>query len=352
VKTLVAAALVLAACGGAARAPVFVERAPGGLEAIDPGTADPALLSARACAGCHRAQHAEWGSSRHALAWTNGIFRREYREQPRRWCVNCHAPLAPQVAEVAAGGGALADEGVGCAACHLRAGRVVARAHHDGSPHDTLADPAFGGAALCAGCHEFTFPMVDGDDEVRALSTHPMQATVSQFAAGPYRASAAGCRACHAPEGGHAYPGGHDVEMLRRALELSVCRDGAVAVIGLANRGAGHSVPTGDVHRHINLRVWRSAAPERLVEIFLGRRFEPAPDGGKLTTWDSTLGAGERRSYRVDPASLGAEGPLRVELDFVYTADENPVPARAPGEPTVQVVSDLSRAPEELPACR
>jgi hypothetical protein len=139
--------------------------------------------------------------------------------------------------------------------------------------------------------------------------------------------------------------------MLRHALALDVCRDGAAVVATLENRGAGHHVPTGDVHRHVNLRAWRSSAPERLVEAFLGRRFEPEDDGGKRTTWDSTLAPGARQALRLDPRALGDDGPLRVDVRFVYTADENPAAGRDPGEPTATVVHDLTVRPEELPPC-
>ena len=350
-RRLLVSSLVVAACGGGGAA--LVERAPGGLAPIEPGTRDAALLSSAACARCHRGQHAEWTESRHAAAWTNGIFRREYRAKPSRWCVHCHAPLAPQVAEVAAGGPTpLADEGVGCASCHVRGGRIVAREQRPGSPHATLARADFGGPATCAGCHQFAYPVFDADGEVRRLSAFPMQDTVAQFHAGPMNAMADGCRGCHALSPyGHRYPGAHDPAMLERALALELCRDGDTLVMALENRGAGHHVPTGDVHRHINLRAWRSEAPERLHEIFIGRRFEPDAAGGKRTVWDSTLPPRQRRLFRVDPASLGGAGAIRVELVYVYTADETPRPGRDPGEPTSRVIEERRVRFEELPAC-
>ena len=150
--------------------------------------------------------------------------------------------------------------------------------------------------------------------------------------------------------GEHAYPGGHDPAMLARALELETCRDGPFVVIGLRNRGAGHRVPTGDVHRHVVVRAWRSAAPEKLYEIFVGRRFTPAPDGGKTVIWDSTLAPGERRRWKVAATELGDDdGPVRTELRYVYTIDENP--RRDPGEPTYTVVAGGASRFEELPAC-
>lgn len=336
------------------------ERGPGGLVPIDPGTAEPDLLSAAACGACHEAEHRAWQTSRHALAWTNGIFRREYGENPRPWCIHCHAPLVPQVAEARAGGGPLADEGVGCAACHVRAGRIVARARRPGSPHDTVVARGFGGPAFCGGCHEFPFPVFDHDGEVRRLSSLPMQATVSQFLAAR-RAGAVpapgiddGCRTCHAADAaGHAYPGAHDPAMLARALRFDVCREGQapVAVIEIENRGAGHNVPTGDIHRHMVARAWRSSAPERLFEAFLGRRFAIDPAGGKRTTWDSTLAPGERRRYRVPLASLGGEAdePVAFELRYVYVRDEHP--RQHPGEPTFRIVAERRARAEDLLPC-
>ncbi len=345
--------LLLLGCGAATPAPDVRERAPGGLEPIDPGTTSAELLSAAACARCHEAEHAEWKTSRHALAWTNGIFQREYRDEPRQWCVNCHAPTAPQVAEARThGGGPLADEGVGCAACHVRGGRIVAAARAASSPHDTLVRPGFGGADTCAGCHEFGFPVIDDDGEVRALTAHPMQATVTQFRRGPFADARDGCLTCHGGgTSGHAFPGAHDPGMLERALRFDVCRDGVAVVMSIENHGAGHNVPTGDVHRHINVRAWRSSAPERLHEIFLGRRFTPLPGGGKETTWDSTLAPGATQRHRVEASALGGDGPIRFEVRYVYTVDENPRPHRDPGEPVSRVIAERSATLEELPTC-
>jgi hypothetical protein len=346
------AAVVLAACAlppGAPRppeAPTFAPAA-GGLAPVEPGTRDPALLSASGCKPCHEAEHRAWSGSRHAAAWTNGIFQREYRDRPRDWCIHCHAPLAPQTAQAKLGGGPLADEGVGCATCHVRDGRIVARVRKPGSPHDARVSPRFGSADFCGGCHEFGFPIIDRHGVVTALTEHPMQATIRQFKAGPFARSADGCHTCHLP---HAHPGAHDPGMLRGALSFSVCRDGDAAVMSLANTGAGHNVPTGDVHRHINVRAWRSSAPERLFEAYVGRRFAIVEGGGKETTWDSTIPPGKRRTWRVPLADLGpAEEPVSFEVRYVYTADEHPPPVRDPGEPTSTVI--FEQRTEELSPC-
>lgn len=66
---------------------------------VDPRS--PAVMQRVAgCAECHPRQHSAWAGSRHGLAWTNPLFSLAFADEPRRWCVNCHAPLAAQAAEV------------------------------------------------------------------------------------------------------------------------------------------------------------------------------------------------------------------------------------------------------------
>ena len=344
-----------------------------GLAPVDAG-APAAQLSARACAACHADAHAEWRASRHGLAWTNAIFQREYRQQPLEWCVHCHAPLAEQLTELRALGSAeehpavrapielavpsgrapeaasapasssLAAEGVTCAVCHLRAGRIVAADHRPSSPHDTDVRVGFGGPAFCAGCHQFNFPRIEGAGptaHVVGYAAHPMQDTVDQHARGPLAQTT--CRACHAiSPGRHAYPGGHDPAMLARAVELSTCRSGAALRLTLTNVGAGHNVPTGDLHRHLVLRAWRPGAPERLFEATFGRTFEADPAGGKRPTSDATLPPRATRVTDVPAAALGpavAAEPIRVELRLVYTIDEFPFRGRELDEPTFATVA-------------
>ena len=90
------------------------------------------------------------------------------------------------------GGGALADEGVNCAVCHIRGGRVLARRKGPASPHDTDVRADYGGPAFCAGCHQFNFPVIapdptrQGPGRVTGYTAHPMQDTVAQHARGPH----------------------------------------------------------------------------------------------------------------------------------------------------------------------
>jgi hypothetical protein len=333
---------------------------PRGLAPIDAG--DAGNLRAAACAGCHANVHADWADSRHGRAWTNAIFQREYRDRPLEWCVHCHAPLVEQLAEVRRGAasvpGALAAEGINCAVCHIREGRVLARRRSPQSPHDTDTRADFGGPNYCAGCHQFNFPIIEADPagkgpgRVTRYTAHPMQDTVNEHARGPHADKA--CATCHQREpAAHRFPGGHDAAMIGGALQMDACRDGRMLVVTLANSGAGHNVPTGDLHRHLVFRVWHASAPEHLKEIVLGRRFAPAPDGGKRTTSDTTIRAGETRRLRLPIArSRSTTGePLSLELRLVYTIDEFPFRGRELAEPTFATMLARELDWTSMPRC-
>ena len=345
-------ALALATRGSAA------ELFPNGLAPLDIGA--PVLGSSKACVGCHPQVHAEWATSRHGQAFTNAIFQREYRDRPLDWCVHCHAPLREQLDQVHAGGGALADEGITCAACHVRQGRILARAHAPGSPHDTDVRVDFGAPSFCAGCHQFNFPRiaedaVDVPGRVVGYTAHPMQDTVAQHARGPWAQQP--CLSCHrAGATGHLFPGGHDPGMLERAARLEACRAGGALEVRIVNAGAGHHLPTGDLHRHLVLRAWRASAPERLHETVLGRRFEPDLQGGKRTIADDTLPPRSSRTVSLLPGTLGPPGraaePISIELRLVYTIDEIPFRGRELAEPTYARVVTLEVPWPSVPACR
>jgi hypothetical protein len=303
-----------------------------GAALLDPGKTPRELLSARACAGCHVEAHAEWQASRHGLAWTNRIFQREYRERENPWCVTCHAPFG-----LTGAAASVASEGVSCAVCHVRDGQIHARSHRAGSPHATVVHDDFGDPSFCAGCHQFAFPE----------SRLPMQNTVAEHTAGS-RAEIP-CRSCHAATPGHhAYPGGHDAGMWIRALGVEVCHDGKGVLVRLENKGAGHRIPTGDVHRHLVLRAWRPSVPEAVQETVLGRRYTLDGDGAKKLLADTSLAPGEARTIR---ASFARDPePIAVELRYVFVTDE--FPRRDLGEPAFLSIYAGRADEKRWPRCR
>lgn len=309
-----------------------------------------AKSSAEACRDCHALEYKEWRGSRHSLAWSNDFFQYDYQKDKRQWCRNCHIPLVAQQKNTEAAI-ALRAEGVNCIACHVRGDVFFAKRKRPGSPHNTQARTSFGDDQFCAGCHQFNFPIFDEHEELAGYTSLPMQATVAQFRAGPF-AKTHTCRDCHATSpGGHSYPGGHDLGMLRQALSFQVCRSGQRVQTVLTNIGAGHNVPTGDVHRHIVVKAWRSTAPEKLSEAFYGRRFEPVVSGGKETIWDSTLPPNTYRRWRFTANSLGGsqDEPINLEVRYLFGSRESYRPPFS--EPASQVVFRVRSAFGKLVSC-
>jgi hypothetical protein len=223
--------------------------------------------SSEACGACHEQTHAEWAASGHAGAFTDRRFQLAHRDEPARWCLDCHAPLRDL---------GRADEGVGCAACHgvegpIRSARrpgLRARLAHPVRYEPRLAEPEF-----CADCHEFTFPLHTPQYPF-SWGDEPMQATLTEWRTS---GSAESCQDCHMPLGGHRTTGAHDLALIRRTVSVSV-EGGAVT---LTADGAAHAVPTGDPFRRFVVELCRDeACTEVLARARFGRSFERTG-----TTW-------------------------------------------------------------------
>lgn len=309
----------------------------GGAAPLVVGTTPRAQLLAAPCAECHAEIVQQWRGSRHAVSWTNSTFQSEYAQRPRQWCVNCHAPFeSADTHDVA-----VAADGISCAVCHIREGRIHSAEKRAKSPHNTVVEKGYGGPQWCGSCHEFSFPRFDVDGEFAAYTNHPMQKTVSEHAAGPSRGVE--CRGCHTD---HAFAGAHTPAMLQRALRVAWCRDDDGVAVTVANVGAGHNVPTGDVHRHLALRVWRSSSPAQLFDAYLGRRFKPDPTGGNVTVFDGSVPPRTAHVFRVNAADLGgdADEAVNVEVRYVFVVDDIDRPAPGLTEPRwAPVFADRSR---------
>lgn len=229
------------------------------------------------CGACHtREQHA-FAASRHARASTNPTFRVAYEAGPRAWCLTCHAPLSAQQ-----GRKALA-EGVSCAACHLRGDAVLSARAPTAEAlavHPVVEEPRLRTSDFCARCHQFDAPVrATLEHENRFVSSGtPLQDTLSEWRASSYAPSTP-CQGCHMKEGSHAFPGGHDAELVRGTLEAEVRTDGkARAFATVRARGAGHAVPTGDPYRRLRLMVCADADCERVLgSAVFARSLESTP---------------------------------------------------------------------------
>ena len=100
-------------------------------------------LSAEECGLCHEAINEEWSGSMHARAWTDPYFQVDYRfDGSQQICLNCHTPLENQQEYRVVGfrdkekfdpilepnpifDAELQQEGVTCAVCHVKDGKIV-----------------------------------------------------------------------------------------------------------------------------------------------------------------------------------------------------------------------------------
>ena len=256
------------------------QRVPAGLDS----------LSAESCGQCHQAIYEEWKTSIHAHAYRDPFFQAYWKKDGNVWvCLNCHTPLENQqptlIREIpnnrvekaveVANPHYDADyqaEGVTCAACHVRDGKILGPFDDSAAPHPTEYDPAFRTTAICYRCHS----VVSGPFQF--YNVGPC-GTYAEYE-GEFFMKEQGftCQHCHMPEisrpvaeGGpirqgrqHFWRGGHDPDMIKRAVAIQVRTDPAnpkpgepvTMTLTLINAGAGHKIPTGDPDRHFTVEFY------------------------------------------------------------------------------------------------
>lgn len=261
-------------------------------------TAPARVASSDSCGACHKDIYRMWRSSAHANAMEDPRFRAAHRDTESREgaavariCLRCHAPLAEISRDTEL---ALHStwEGVSCEVCHsisavdaveggfkitydpgpVKRGPIEDAAS---SAHQVRFSELHTSALVCAGCHEYA--NLDG---TKILSTY------SEWSASSAAKDGRTCQSCHMyetaadvvdpkirrvskPVNLHEIPGGHSLEQLNKALSvrLEPVREGDEVrfKVRIANRGAGHAVPTGMPGRRVVLVVTSragAAAPQ------------------------------------------------------------------------------------------
>lgn len=318
-----------------------------------------ATLRAAECGECHAEFYAEWSTAMHSQAWTDPYFQVDWRfDGQQQICKNCHIPLDRQQEQRVLGfrdadksdpilapnpefDAQLQHEGVTCAACHLREGKILGVYGSVTAPHPVqkLADPN----EICVRCH-----VVSGE-RWDAFFRFPPCGTVAEIQATPQRASsgelvvappaALDCVNCHMPlverplvPGGemrrarqHLWRGGHDPAMVKRGLDVQLRDDSGAAgntrrvVLIVTNVGAAHYLPTGTPDRHLTVE-WRLLDAEgqvlqqqqhTLKRTVLWRPFI-------IDLWDTRLPRYQPREYVFEFADTGASRPVAVEAVVRY----------------------------------
>lgn len=230
-----------------------------------------ASLDPRACGTCHPRQLQDWQASLHAHAMGPGLLGQLIDMDPadresHQACLRCHAPLAEQADQVAAwiAGDVhdvkpsrqdgvpdrpLYNQGLICAACHLRERQIQGPPRRDGSGNlnqgshgGFRSSTAFENSRFCAACHQFE---ADGF----ALNGKLLENTFEEWRASPQAAAGQSCQSCHMPDRQHLWRGIHDPATVLSGVEIDL--DGLTttgptlaARLTLTNSGVGHRFPT------------------------------------------------------------------------------------------------------------
>ncbi len=299
-----------------------------------PAPAEPAreFTSSRQCMECHADVFAEWESSAHANAWVNPDVRALSNDFANTDCIDCHAPrpifesgigkrVLPRASRRA--------EGVDCIACHLLPdGGVAGTVDSQRAACRPVARRELASPDYCGVCHN-------------------QHKTVDQWRESRYADQGVSCVDCHMPlrDGDpnngrdHTCRGGHDVELVKTAVDLRARREGGALVVEVENVGAGHSFPTDERSRASDV-FWRPLAeggadPEPWRHLY---RFR-SPYRHEVGLEDTWLPAHETWTGRVEDPG---EGPLEVAIFYklspYWTTPEAPDPdAEAQRLHTVEV---------------
>lgn len=287
----------------------------------EPAAPPRSFTSSQECKECHPAVYAEWAQSWHAQAWIDPDVRKLSNDFRNTDCIDCHAPRP--VFETGIGKRVLPrasrrQEGVDCIACHLLPdGRVAGTIDAPGAPCRPVATVELQRVEFCAGCHD-------------------QHQTVQQWRESRWPERGEDCLSCHMPwRGGdpargrdHRCLGGHDIELVRGAVELRATREGQRWIVEVENVGAGHSFPTDERSRAADV-FWRPLAgngqdpgPWRHAYRFR------SPYRHEVDLADTLLAAHETRRIPLDdPEAAGAiEVALFYKLSPYYRSPEAPDP--------------------------
>ncbi|QWR76158.1 multiheme c-type cytochrome [Candidatus Magnetomonas plexicatena] len=237
-----------------------------------PEGAEP-FMSSQKCSACHPAIFKEWSNSMHGkssvhkdgahAAMYNSFLSDMQKDKIDAGynCATCHMPMADNITDITSGKqkpddkNLLEQDGVGCTFCHrientmLGKDRNTCVINKDGSflvnkpgdkaPHKTASNPMFSNGELCLGCHGFlvnpknvTICAMKEEGTGNCLSCH-MQKTAGEPA----------LMSKTAEHTSHAISGGHDEEMLKKAVTLDIKSDGKNLHVKVKNI-AGHAFPS------------------------------------------------------------------------------------------------------------
>ncbi len=258
------------------------------------------------CGGCHGIIHSQWEGGMHSFAEIDPFYKKESEMASKEtdgltdtYCARCHTPIGVVSGEIppvdGSGESEIAKRGVQCDFCHTVSGSAgVSNAPFILTPgnikwgpfadsnspyHKTEFSDLHTKAEFCGMCHDVNHPTND----------LPLEATYTEWKAGPYSKKGVQCQDCHmtpgvtqfeanpgkaasmGPKRDHIYThyavGGNAfitdilgdethrdmaIERLQSAATLVVDAPGSAEAgetvtvdVSITNSGAGHMLPTG-----------------------------------------------------------------------------------------------------------
>lgn len=267
-------------------------------------------LQPQSCATCHAMQFEDWSRSLHSRSMGAGILGQvlampAHARGEHQDCLRCHAPLAEQADSLVAALETLNkktpkqsasragetmplhEQGLVCAACHVRNQEWFGPPRRDGSPPAGNRGPAphggwtasraFESSQFCAVCHQF------GDDGY-ALNGKLLENTNREWEASRYARAGVTCQSCHMPDRRHLWRGIHDAEMVKSGVEMlageaTTVKGHVMAHLSVANTGVGHFFPTYVTPRVVVRGFQQDAAGRKLAgteqQFVIGRQVSP-----------------------------------------------------------------------------
>jgi hypothetical protein len=323
-------------------------------------------ISADTCAACHPDFVEEWRGSKMGQAWTDPIFQADFVRQGEPWvCRNCHTPIENQRPELIHGisslkplrgegepnpayDASLRDEGVTCAACHLRDGAIEGPFADAEPPHAFRAVAGYGSADLCAPCHQTDGPPfsslkrpiadVVGEWERWKAATGRTDSCIDCHMAPITRGLTAWTE--DRPTRSHRFPGAWDADFVAAAIRVDeVTRTDAAITVSLTNL-AGHNLPSDDPLRALIVRATLDTPAGPVASEVVIERVVEEPSYRERT--DTTLRVAERRTISLpfSPKQFAGLPAARVEL--IWSPLHNAHPAVAVPSEHERVLTSLA----------
>lgn len=227
---------------------------PKGVSSVKTGWEGKQSLSASECKKCHTTSHSEWQEGMHAKAWIDPLFQNAFKIEKQEWCINCHAPLEEQKKEFLStntSDKSLLAEGINCASCHVRQGKVLGLKNFKNEYHEVIQFDYLSKSEFCENCHQFNFPRFT-KNQIH-YSNEPMQNTFTEW---KNFSSSRSCQDCHYD--GHRLLGNHDPERLRKdfsGIDYEFSEKGLLHISLKLKNNRGHILPTGDLFHSIQLEI-------------------------------------------------------------------------------------------------